>query len=127
MITLYPLIALVLAALSVLISHGSAVRDSLLMVFDIVTIMLAIFALIINMVVQISSNATTRPVRALLGGIIYWVSYIWFIIAFISGHETLNGAYLSSYGFIALSFMCGIFWASRSLTSSIRQGDFSRK
>ena len=127
MVILYPFIALALAGLSVLISHGSAVRDSLLMVFDIVTIMLAIFALVLNVVVQISSNAITRPVRALLGGIMYWVSDISFIIAFISNHGTLNVATLSSFSFVSLSLLCGIFWATRSLKSSSRLGDFSIK
>ena len=81
MLTLYPFFALVLAGLSVVTSEGSAVRDSLLTAFEIVAITLAITALVMNVVVHISSNAITRPARGLLGGVIYWTSFIWYVIA----------------------------------------------
>ncbi len=127
MSTLYPFIALVLAGLSVFTSEGSAVRDSLLTVFEIVAIMLAIIALVMNVVVHISSNAITRPARALLGGIIYWTSFIWYVIAVLPNLGVLNVANLSSSCFLSLSLMCGSFWASRSLITSIRLGDISIK
>ena len=122
---LYPLFALVLAGLSVVTSEGGAFRDSLFSVFDSVAIMLAITALILNLVVHFSSNTITRPARALLGGVIYWTSFIWYVIDMTRNFGVLNNANLSSFRFIALSLMFGSFWVSRSLVISIREGDLS--
>ncbi len=125
LLALYPFFALVLAGLSVVTSEGGAVRDSLFSVFDIVAIMLAITALILNLVVHFSSNTITRPARALLGGVIYWTSFIWYVIDMTRNFGVLNNANLSSFSFVTLSLMCGSFWASRSLVISIREGDLS--
>ena len=127
MLTLYPFFVLVLAGLSVVTSEGSAVRDSLLTAFEIVAITLAITALVMNVVVHISSNAITRPARGLLGGVIYWTSFIWYVIAIFPNLDVLNYANLSSSCCVSLSLMCGSFWASRSLITSIRLGDISIK